>query len=238
METYRLAVCVDEDRVRKDLCSLCGEILAEEGIAYEITEFASAGELEKKLEERSDLYDLLLLDICMDSMTGMELARSIRQRRNHVDIIFVTGDESYALEGYGVQPLHFLLKPVGREALAEALHTALALGMRRKNVYLQLASRIVRLPLHEIHYIESYNHHVIIHRGSECENSYLISLTEVERQLPGEMFCRCHNSYLVNLEYVEEITRTKLLLRDGCRLPVGRAYYDSLQHAFIHYMNL
>ena len=70
METYRLAVCEDEDRVRKDLCSLCGEILAEEGIAYEITEFASAGELEKKLEERSDLYDLLLLDICMDSMTG------------------------------------------------------------------------------------------------------------------------------------------------------------------------
>ena len=64
----------------------------------------------------------------------MELARSIRQRRNHVDIIFVTGDESYALEGYGVQPLHFLLKPVGREALAEALHTALALGMKKKRL--------------------------------------------------------------------------------------------------------
>ena len=110
--------------------------------------------------------------------------------------------------------------------------------MRSQSSRLQLASRIVRLPLHEIHYIESYNHHVIIHRGSECANSYLISLTEVERQLPGEMFGRCHNSYLVNLEYVEEITRTKLLLRDGCRLPVGRAYYDSLQHAFIHYMNL
>ena len=52
------------------------------------------------------------------------------------------------------------------------------------------------------------------------------------------MFGRCHNSYLVNLEYVEEITRTKLLLRDGCRLPVGRSFYDSLLHAFIHYMNL
>ena len=116
MDTYKLAVCEDDEMIQKELCGLCGGILDEEGVSHEITVFSSAGELETALSEKGMEYDLLLLDIIMPGMTGMEFAQALRQRRDRTSIIFVTGNEEYLLEGYSVQPIHFLLKPVSREA--------------------------------------------------------------------------------------------------------------------------
>ena len=115
MDTYKLAVCEDDEMIRKELCGLCGGILDEEGVCYEITVFSSAAEVEAALYEKGEVYDLLLLDIVMPGMSGMEFAQALRQRRNRTSIIFVTGNEEYLLEGYSVQPVQFLLKPGRRD---------------------------------------------------------------------------------------------------------------------------
>ena len=236
MDTYKLAVCEDDEMIRKELCGLCGGILDEEGVSHEITVFSSAAEVEAALYEKGEVYDLLLLDIVMPGMSGMEFAQALRQRRNRTSIIFVTGNEEYLLEGYSVQPVQFLLKPVSREILAGAIRTDLELNHRPKSMAVKIGSKTVNLTLADVEYIESLNHSITIHQGG-TERSYFYSLGEIERALPAEQFCRCHNSYIVNLDWVDSISRTAVGLRGGERIPVGRTYYKRLQSSFIRYMN-
>lgn len=236
MSVYRLAICEDDGIIREQLSSLCHNILQEDGIEHTIAAFSSANELGKLLLVENAPFDLLLLDIQMEGMTGMELAQSLRRRGDRVSILFVTGCEDYLPEGYGVQPIHFLLKPIDRETLAGALRTDWKLNHRPKTAVFRIGGKTVSLTLAEIQYIESYNHNIVIHQKSG-DRSYPFSLSEAEKLLPPGQFCRCHNSYLVNMEYVEEISRKELSLRGNIRLPIGRAYYKSLQSAFICYMN-
>lgn len=236
MHAYRLAICEDNDAIREELASLCRQILTQDGIQHEITVFSSAQELDRILLAESAPFDLLLLDIQMEGMTGMELAQSLRDRGDRVSIIFVTGCEDYLPQGYGVQPIHFLLKPVSRDALEGALRTDWKLNHKPKTVVLRVGGRTVSLLLAQIGYIESYNHSIVVHQ-TQGSSTYLLSLSEMKKLLPGDQFCRCHNSYLVNLEYVEEIGRTQLILRGGVHLPIGRTYYKSLQSDFIRYIN-
>lgn len=140
------------------------------------------------------------------------------------------------LDGYSVQPIHFLLKPVSRESLAAALRTDWRLNHKPKTAVLRIGSKTVSLAMADIRYIESYNHNIIVHQ-TEGDRTYFLSLTDFEKQMPRNQFCRCHNSYLVNMAYVEEIGRMELSLRGGGRLPVGRTYYKALQSAFIRYIN-
>ncbi len=236
MSVYRIAVCDDDDIMRENLCSLCSDILTDDSIEYRIEPFRSACELEKRLDIESGPFDLLILDIQMDGMTGMELARSLRKKGNRVSIIFVTACENYLGEGYGVQPIHFLLKPVKREALASAIHTDLKLNYIPKTVIVHIGNKLVHLVFSDVQYIESYNHSIVIHQ-SAGNNTYYFSLSDFEKQLPMGQFARCHNSYLVNLEEVREIGRTELTLQSGETLPIGRAYYKTFQNAFVRYIN-
>lgn len=236
MSLYRLAICEDENPIRTELHSLCDEILTRDGIEHSITDFASAQELENLLRMDDNLFDLLLLDIQMEGMTGMDLARALRKREDRVSIIFVTGCEDYLRQGYSVQPIHFLLKPIAPEALANALRMDWKINHRTKNAVLRIGNKTVSLPIAQIRYVESYNHNIIVHQ-TEGDRTYLLSLTEFEKQMPRNQFCRCHNSYLVNMAYVEEISRTELSLRGGIQLPVGRTCYKNLQSTFIHFLN-
>lgn len=208
MDAYRIAICDDDDIIRENLCSLCSDILTNDSVEYRLEPFCSACELEKRLNAEGCPFDLLILDIQMDGMTGMELARSLREKGKRVSIIFVTACEDYLSDGYGVQPIHFLLKPVHREALASAIHTDLKLNYIPKTVVVHIGNKLVHL-----------------------------SLSDFEKQLPMGQFARCHNSYLVNLDEVREIGRTEISLQSGETLPMGRSYYKAFQSAFVRYIN-
>lgn len=236
MSAYRIAVCDDDDMMRENLCSLCDDILTNDDVEYRLASFESASRLEEKLDAEGCPFDLLILDIQMEGMTGMELARSLRERGNRVSIIFVTACDDYLCEGYGVQPIHFLLKPVQREALASAIHTDLKLNYIPKTAVVRIGNKLVHLSLPDIRYVESCNHSIMIHQ-STGNSTYYFALSDLEKQLPLGQFARCHNSYLVNLDEVREIGRTELSLQSGETLPVGRAYYKAFQSAFVRYMN-
>lgn len=161
MDAYRIAICDDDDIIRENLCSLCSDILTDDSVEYELEPFCSAQELEKRLNSENCPFDLLILDIQMDGMTGMELARSLREKGNRVSIIFVTACEDYLSEGYGVQPIHFLLKPVRRGALASAIYTDLKLNYIPKTVVVHIGNKLVHLSFSDIRYVESYNHSIV-----------------------------------------------------------------------------
>ena len=137
METYRLAVCEDEEKVREEIQDFCDSILRDMRIQGDITAFASAQELERELDGGRK-FDTLILDIQMEEkeMSGMDLARLLRKRGDRTGIIFVSGYEEYLLEGYSVQPVHFLLKPLSKEKLADALRIDWELNHSARSIML------------------------------------------------------------------------------------------------------
>lgn len=237
MSIYRVALCEDDALIRSQLCDLCADILKEWSLPHTIGSFSSAEELNKYLAEHDDPFDVLLLDIQMEGLSGMELAQELRDQGNRISIIFVSGCEDYLLKGYEVQPVYFLLKPVERGAMEHALRTDWQLNHRPKTIVLYAGSKSITLEIAQICYAESYNHEILVHLTQGADRLYSLPLWQLEKQLPSDQFCRCHKSYLVNLSYIESLSRTQLVLRGGHLLPIGRTYYKSLQSAFIRYMN-
>ena len=196
----------------------------------------SAEEWMRKAEKNLTVFDLYLLDIEMkEGVSGLELARWLYDQGVREKIIFITGNPEYALRGYDVEPLHYLLKPVRRERLEEALGRALKKrGMQ--TVLFQRGGKGVPLPLGEIRYLESRNHGVVVYLA-DSEQAFSFSLTEAERLLPAVTFCRCHKSYLVNLAWVERATHAGVLLKNGRQLPMSQTFYGDFQKALVFRLN-
>ncbi len=237
MHTYRLAICEDDHVILEEICRICDEILKDMGTPHQITPFSSAVDIADILEKGEASYDLLILDIQMEQLTGMELARKLRERKNRVSIIFISGHEEYLREGYSVQPVDFLLKPPDRKKLEKALHTDLELNHRSDTVLLQKGSRGLQLVLSEILYVETCPNHSVRICQTDKEDVFPVSLANMAQLLPAQSFARCHNSYMVNLEHVRKIDRMRLRLDDGSVIPIGRKYYKDCQNTIITYMN-
>ena len=237
MHTYRLAVCEDEEVIREELCRLCGEILSDARITHKIMSFSDAEELERLLESRGQIFDVLIMDIELGNKSGMELAKELRSKKDRVSIIFLTGYEKYLKDGYSVQPVHFLLKPVKKQELAEALLTDWEMNHRPKAVLLQKGSRNLSLPLASVFWAETSGNHNVRIILRDRDEEFPISLSELEALFPSGQFARCHNSYLVSLAHVREFKRATLYMDNGSELPVGRKYYKKIQEAFVSYIN-
>lgn len=147
---------------------------------------------------------------------------------DEVRILFITGAAEYALEGYQVNPIHYLLKPVNQRDL-ERNH-------RSKTLLFRQGTKWVALAVEDILYIESLNRNVVVHTD-KAQHTFSMTLTEVEAMVPGGGFAKCHNSFLVNFRRVEEIGRTSLRLRSGEELPMGRRFYRDFQTAFVRFIN-
>ena len=235
MSTYRVALCEDEAVECRQITAMCRDIFAAQGVETEIVPFSSADALRQTAEEKRAAFDLYLLDIQMEGTTGLELAQWLYDQGVRDRVIFITGNPEYALAGYDAQPLHYLLKPVSRERLAEALGRALE-KQGAQAVLFQRGGKAVPLPAREIRYLESRNHGTVVCLG-DGEQAFSIPLREAAGLLPAGAFRRCHKSYLVNLSWVERATHAGVLLKDGRRLPMSRTFYTEFQNAIVHRLN-
>ncbi len=232
---YRLAICEDDELDKKLICESIGEILTELQVEHHIAEFSCAGEMELALKD-GERFDLVCLDIYMKGKTGMELARQLRAGDEETSILFITSSQEHLKEGYKVRPLEYLYKPLQKKELEDAIRTDLKFRHRPKTVMLNQGKNTVFLRLEEIMYIESRNHDAMIYLKEECQK-YRISLSELERILPMDQFCRCHNSYLANIDHIQQINWTGLKLDNGDQIPVGRRYYRDAQTKLVRFHN-
>ena len=233
---YRVAVCDDEAEVREQLCRMVGELLEERDVSCRVVPYASAKELAQALNSGEEIFDLLCLDICMEEKTGMELAQEVRARDDRVDILFISSSDDYLREGYSVQPIQYLSKPVRRDEVENALRTALSRASSVRPLSIQTGNRTVVLNAEKVRYVESWDHGVLFHMDGE-DRQFKLSLSETERLMPADRFCRCHNSYLVNMARIAEIGRQEIRLADGTWIPVGRRFFREAQSRFVEYLN-
>lgn len=177
------------------------------------------------VEEYKGQYDIILLDIQMKHLDGMTAAEKIRMVDPDVVIIFITSTVQYAVQGYAVDALGYVLKPVLYPAFAKLMEKAIVrVKARREKVYIHvsLEDRRLKLDCERIFYIESQRNNVIVHTETE---DYVAAgpLKRFEETLDAHGFSKCHNAYLVNLSKVEAVQKTDLVLANGVLLPISRA---------------
>lgn len=229
---YQIAICDDEESIIDYSVRCLKEWAKERGHLIDIDTFTSAEAFEFQYAE-DKLYHILLLDIEMPGISGVDLAKKLRRENEEIQIIFITGYMDYISEGYEVAALHYLLKPINPEKLKEVLDKAVHRIDRQEHpLCLMVEGEMIYLPLHTIRYISVQQNYVTIYGRTE----YTIkkTLTEVGKLL-DERFFRLGRSYMVNLNSIYSISRKEVLLKTGEKLPLPRGYYESINQAMIRY---
>ncbi len=226
----RIAICDDEEKVREILLRKVGAAFPEDTIDT----FSSGEELLKA----SEVPDILLLDIKMPGISGMEVAKALRERADKTVIIFITGEEQYVFDSFDVQAFHYLVKPFSDQKLEEVLNKAKELITKEKRqpekkyVMVNSGGSHIRICLSDVIYAEVFNSKVIVHT-TDSDIEYYGRLTELEK-LAGEDFFRTHRAYLVHLKFVKKYDATNVYLKKGQAL-VSKQNYPKLVQKVLDY---
>ncbi len=222
------------DDLREDAAALeqyLYQFGGENGQAYLVTRYASGSEF---LQDRSAAYDLVILDIDMPGLNGMETARQLRSQGDDVVLMFVTNMAQYALEGYEVEAVDYVLKPVSYQDFTLKLRKAQRYISQNRDTQIALhtTNGIVPLMVSQVVYVESTLHYLIYHTTTG-DHRVRGSMSDAEAALPHGQFARCNTSFLVNLKHVKAVERDEALVGpDGHRLKISRgrrgAFLDHL----------
>lgn len=231
----RVAICDDEKAYRDYLGTYVLEWAEERQIKCSIVSFENSEQFYFRWCEEQDI-DLLLLDIQMGSQNGVDLAKKIRETNKELQIIFITGLSEFACEGYRVDALNYLMKPIEKDRLFECLDKAKERNHSQgKKLLLETREGLVGVPVEEIWYIEAFSHTCIVHLKEKAfEVKQSLGSFEAREELKKN-FLRCHRSYLVNIERVFHITKNTIILDDKKEIPVSRYAYKMVVDAFVHH---
>lgn len=230
----RIAVC---DDVKKDCIEIVGltkKILGRANISHSISAYESAKELLSDIQKGVD-FQLLLLDVLMDEMDGMELAKELRRQNNKAAIIFVSINREMALRGYEVSAARYLEKPLNEEKLKEALLYCYKEIQIKKEILLPTVQGQCRISISDIQYVEAFERgskFVLANESIECR----LKFGDVEALLPKPRFLLCHRAYIVNLDHVKYIRNYEFELNNGTIISIGKGRYAEAHKAFVNYI--
>lgn len=215
-------VCIVEDNAADAayFSAMVRDWAAAAGITVRISTFPSAEAFLFWYEEAPAL-DILLLDVEMGPMNGMQLAKQLRDCQETAQLVFVTGYPDFIGEGYEVGALHYLLKPVSPQKLAQVLGRAVdSLARQEKRLCVSFDRQTRFVPINDILYLEAQKQYVLVHAVGETLRTKA-SLSEMLPQL-DEYFLQCQRSFIVNLWQVQQVNSDCLLLKNGERVPISR----------------
>lgn len=187
----------------------------------------------------SQSIDAIFIDINMPDLNGMDFVKSLQHPPL---VVFTTAYQEYAIDGFKVDAIDYLLKPFGMGDIMLAadkvkrqydlLHAASVAPVDKdETIFLKSDYRVVRIQIHDIVYIEGMAEYLRIHLSDGSKPiTVLLSMKKIEERLTGFDFMRIHKSYIVNLRHITEINRSRILLDSGQDLPIGDSYRDALNN--------
>lgn len=232
-----VAICDDDKVLLKELEREVELWAKERQLTYTVELFATGDAFLFSWEEKRDI-DILLLDIEMPGMDGMELAKRLRQRGERISIIFVTGNPDFALDGYDLEAVSYLVKPVKRDRLRAALDRAVRLSGSREALLVSVsAGEMEKVYVSELCLLESMDHETVLYTRDGGSIVCKEPLRQLEQELAGKQdaFFRPHRSYLINLGFVERITRKDVQMENGMLIPIARGKREELNQAYMRY---
>lgn len=191
------------------------------------------------MKKTYDEEELFFLDIDLVTTSGIEIAKKLREDGFRGHIIFLTAFSEYVFDGYHVQALDYLLKPIDADKLDNCMKPVLK-DMEGSFLIWQTQSEMIKVPYNKIMAFTSYKHYVDIITqipASASDNSACkcyrrkITLKTLEQQLPKE-FIRCHRTIIININKVMKLTRTEATLSDDSVYPVSESYLKDVREAF------
>jgi two-component system LytT family response regulator len=202
-----------------ELVALCNN-------AFDAFEFINSGQV-----------SLIFVDISMPDLNGLDFVKSLTEKPY---VIFTTAFSEYAVEGFKVNAVDYLLKPIGYNDFLRAVNKVQTLaGLQSTHpetvktsgdhLFVKSDYKLMRINLDDIKYIESMHEYIRIHLSDEKPVMTLISLKSIEEQLPQERFMRVHRSYIVNLEKIKVVERYRIVFDNNVYIPVSDQYKEKFQ---------
>lgn len=232
-----IAICDDEKYYRIKIKQQLILFLDQHQIDYNISTFSSAEELCEQFMSRVN-YDIVFLDINMKEMNGIDVAYKLRSYKNDVFIAFVTGYINYALEGYKVDAIRFILKDNLDIYIAECMNAIMRkMEIQLSKMEINFIEGKRQLHIDKILYIESHKHKLKFRVYDTDLKEYEIydKLDNFELKVREFGFLRIHKSYLVNMKYIKRINHYKVILLSNDELPVPKPRYQEVKEAFLIY---
>lgn len=227
-------VIVDDEQLQLDhMKKLIRQAADELEIEVNLREYLSGEAFLFALEDHPT-WDLAFLDIEMAELNGMEVARIVREKAPQLALVFATAYAEYAVEGYEVQALDYLLKPIDSIKVKRVFKRYLEEQPEDfEYIILDVAGESVRIDLDEIFYVEANKRELILNL-TDKKLSITMTLTDFA-DLVDERFTLTHRSYLVNLKHVSKLLKQDVQLSSGEKIPLSRRRAKEVQAAFINF---
>lgn len=215
----RIAICDDNEIERLIIAEMLKEYCCEIQQEVELTEYSCGEQLIADIEEDECHVELIFLDIYMPGINGMDTAKKLRELHCDTEIVFLTGTTEYAVDGYEVGAVGYLVKPVGMKKLVTLLNHVFWMELK-KRVEVKCGKQY-RYPFtSDIMYIEGVAHKATFFLVDGSTISTIEKISTLKERIGGESFLQCHQSYLVNMAYIADIQK-EVYMTNGKKIPIS-----------------
>lgn len=230
-----IAICDDEKLFIGVLSEKLSEAMNKNHIKYNITAFLNGSELISSLNDPSNRFDVVFLDVDMPGANGEDVAEYIISSKKSIPVIFVTNHDDFVFSSFKYRPFGFLRKSHVDSELEEAVIRLDNYLSKSGQCYtFTFQGKLISLPYNKIKYIEAYGHEVIIHT-TDADIRTTRSLSETEKALSSYGFIRVHKSFIVNTRFIFSVERNNIILTDNNSLPVSRTKNEEIKQAMIKF---
>lgn len=227
----RIAICDDQVACLEQTMAAIKKCIR--GTDARIDSYKSASAFLRGFQEHP--YDLVFLDIEMPELDGISAAKKLRAISSEVYIVFLTGHLEFAVEGYEVNALRFLTKPLNLAKLQEVLDLVVTRMRKQRILWIKTELGEQKIRIQDILYMEAQNQNILIFTRKE---TYCVryNLSNYEQELAQDGFFRIHRGYLVSLAHIKNVGKNEVTLDDKTQLPVSRSKEKELKEALFQHI--
>lgn len=229
----RIAIVEDEPTERDRIKVYLEEIAQEDQTQFEIEQYSSG--MAFVMRGMKD-YDLVLMDIDMPNLNGIETAKALRKVDQSATLIFVTNMAQYAISGYEVNAIDFILKPVNRYSFAIKIKRAISRTAKKNDnaIQIKMDGTIFLVHMYQIMYLEVDGHYVIFHTTQGDYKEYT-TLKLAQKRINSSHFVQCNQSFLINMKYIESVSRESVTV-GGTVIYISRKMKTEFMNAVLDFL--
>lgn len=233
----RIAICDDDEQERTCLSKMITAYQLSRGLSFDCLSFHNGTEFLRDV--KGGEYDLVLLDVLMPGVSGMQVAQELRELDKNVKIIFISSSPEFAIESYNVGAYHYLLKPVDADSFFRLLDRARSelFAQAEQGFVLKNREGVVWVSFTGLEYVEVINKTVAFHMAGGAAYEAAAALADFEEMLLARPeFIKTHRSYIINLGYIQTISGKYVVTKNGYEIPVSRQRRNQVRNACIHFL--